>query len=123
MLFRSGISDPNIHNYCKNVSADNMVKRHNVALDESTDMNGIKSWALGDKFYGVLLEPISTGNFGMVQNKGIILMDTDGGITFNDEVELNSMGLIIKRTTGTLIGYARESISASGTIKIKLATE
>ncbi|HEY8889450.1 MAG TPA: hypothetical protein VIM70_04295 [Clostridium sp.] len=121
---KCSISDSSINNYCKNTSLANITKGQLITLDSASDMTGIKAWTVGSKLYGVALDSILIGDFGIAQCNGSIQISADGTtpINFNDALELNGSGVAVKQTTGTLIGYARQPLlSGTGIIRVKLA--
>jgi hypothetical protein len=120
---KHSICDSSIHQYCKNVSGTTIAKGSPVKLDSVIDMNGVSAWGSGSKFYGVALDEILAGEFGIVQYKGSVLLSANAStaIAFEDEIELNSSCVAVKHSSGTTIGYAKAALaSGTGFIRIKL---
>ncbi|MBP1990934.1 DUF2190 family protein [Paenibacillus eucommiae] len=117
------ICDPAIHQFVKNTSSMKIVKGSPVSRDAETDMNGVKNWCDGDLLYGVALDSIQAGEFGIVQYSGIVQLSiiSDKGILLNDALELDASGNAIKQSRGAKIGYARGKSNYGGDLlKVKL---
>lgn len=93
------------------------------SLVTQTDINTVVEWQAGDKLFGISLENSNTDGRILIQYSGIVSMSADASnpIAFNDELEINSSGNVVKGTTGILIGFAMSSLSSgAGIIKVKL---
>lgn len=120
---KHGVFVASIHSY--NVCPTGTIAKGGlVALSNEVPM-GIKPWTAGDQLYGVALDAFNGAlDYGTVQHSGIVFMSASGStaIAYNDQLELNSSGVAVKRTTGPLLGYARDALgSGSGTIRVKLS--
>ena len=119
---KHGVFIASIHSY--NVCPTGTIAKGGlVALSDTLPM-AIKPWAAGDKLYGVALDAFaSSSDYGTVQHSGTVFMSASGTtpIAFNDAVELNSSGVVVKQSSGPLLGYARQALaSGTATIKVKL---
>ncbi|MBU2701190.1 hypothetical protein Ga0466249_002304 [Sporomusaceae bacterium BoRhaA] len=118
-----GIADPSIHAYCKNTSMSAITRGTLLTLDSASDMAGVKAWSFGNNLYGVALDNMAIGDFGIVQDGGFVPISADGStsnIAFNDPLELNSSGIAVKRVSGDIVGYARAATTTTGTLQVKL---
>lgn len=93
------------------------------SLVKQTGINTVSEWQTGDKLFGVALENSNIDGRILIQYSGIVSMSADASspIAFNDELEINSFGNVVKRTTGILIGFAMSPLSSgTGVVKVKL---
>lgn len=117
-----GIQDSTIHNYCKNNTVSNLNKCL-VTLDTNTYEMSVKEWTFGSKLYGIALDDIAPNDYGTIQYRGIFSLPGNAStpILFNDALELNSSGHVVKHTNGDIVGYALESLSSGVSyIKVKM---
>ncbi len=63
-----------IHNYCLNSTLDTIAKNTLVSLGGNQDMNSIEPWIYGKKLYGITLEEILSGEFGLIQHSGYVFI-------------------------------------------------
>lgn len=114
------ICDPSIHHFVANTGTTEIVKGSPVTLNGAT---GVMRWSDGDRLYGVALDSIPIGGFGIVQYSGIVQLSAHAGqdIAFHDALELDASGCVVKQNKGITIGYARGmSAYAGNLVKVKL---
>ncbi|MFC3801146.1 hypothetical protein [Cohnella sp. GCM10012308] len=99
------ISDPQIHRFVRNTGSADIGKGNLV----SRSGDGVKRWAPGERLYGTALDAISPGEYGMVQDRGIVFIQThpDMAIYEDEPVELDSSGCAVRQGSGAKIGEAR----------------
>ncbi|MDG0793865.1 hypothetical protein OMP38_25860 [Cohnella ginsengisoli] len=99
------ISDPSIHRFVMNTGAADIDKGSLV----SRDGYGVKRWAPGERLYGMALDAILPGDYGIVQDRGIVFIHAhpDMEIAEDEPVELDASGLIVRLGSGEKIGLAR----------------
>ena len=93
------------------------------SLVKQTGINTVSKWQTGDKLFGIALENSNSNGRTLIQYSGIASMSADASnpIAFNDELEINSSGNVVKRTTGILIGFAMSPLATgTGIIKVKM---
>ena len=117
------ICEPSLHQFCKNEDLIEIQKGDPVTLSEQTDMNGVEKWRQGELLYGIALDKIPVGGFGVVQYNGIVEMSCypHMPVKLNDALELDSSGILVEHKNGKIAGYAKEILKAgSGKLKIRL---
>lgn len=118
------IIDPHIHNYCKNEGGTTIAKGSLVQTNPATVFGGVAGWSTGAVLYGVSLDTIAVGDYGIVQYAGYITISADAttaAINYKDAIEIDSAGKAVKHTTGIIVGYAESGLSSGvATIKLRL---
>lgn len=92
------------------------------SLVKQTGLNTVSRWQTGDKLFGVAVEGSNADGRVLIQYAGIVQMKSDAStsIAFDDELEINASGKVVKRINGSLIGYAMQSNNDELDIKVKL---
>ena len=101
-----GITDSCIHMYCKNNSSETLPIGKIVTLTAPINEISIKPWEVGSTLYGVCLDNIPAGEYGIVQYRGTIKLAARTAITIGQALELDSDGYAKVHDNGVIIGYA-----------------
>ena len=101
--------------------ADTLVK--NVYPFTDLPLTRVEKYDSSGIFYGFAEEAIAVLGTGAIQYSGLPLAKVDGSgtsIAYGDVLELNSSGVLIKRTTGAIIAYALETVTTDTTSQVRL---
>ncbi|RKP58276.1 hypothetical protein D7Z26_01915 [Cohnella endophytica] len=99
------ISDPSIHRFVRNNGKADIGKGSLV----SQDGDGVKRWTPGDLLYGTAMDAIPPGDYGIVQDRGIVFISAhpDAELAENEPVELDSSGRAVRQGNGAKVGEAK----------------
>ncbi|MDG0810456.1 DUF2190 family protein [Cohnella rhizosphaerae] len=108
------ISDPSIHRFACNTGTMDIGRGSLVSMDG----HDVKPWTYGDPLCGTALDDIPAGEYGIVQDRGIVMIPTAplAELAVNDSVELDDAGRAVKHDRGEKIGGSPWPVQPGGTI-------
>lgn len=119
-----GITESSIHNYVKNNTASVIPRGQLVCLDDNVKELSVKPWVNGKKTYGITLDELAVGGFGVVQYAGAIFIDAlvdeaNPEISINDPIEAFVADGARRQQFSDIIGYSLNDLDA-GVEKIRV---